>query len=64
MLMLNVKKIRLDMGITQSHASSEIGISDRAYRDIENGKSTPSFNTMKKMEKFFHKTYQELLLEV
>ena len=52
------------MGITQSHASSEIGISDRAYRDIENGKSTPSFNTMKKMEKFFHKTYQELLLEV
>ena len=62
--MLNLKKIRLDMGFTQSYVSSEIGISDRAYRDIESGKSNPSLKTIKELERFFNKTYQELLIEV
>lgn len=62
--MLNVKKLRIDMGVTQSHVSSEIGISSRAYRDIENGKASPSLKTITKMEKFFNKSYYELLLEV
>lgn len=62
--MLNIKKIRLDMGFSQCYVSSEIGISDRAYRDIENGKANPSLKTVKNLERFFNKTYQELLVEV
>ena len=40
--MLKVKQTRLNMGLTQYQIASELGISDRAYRDIENGKSKPS----------------------
>ncbi len=62
--MLNIKKLRMDMGLTQQYVSLKVGISDRAYRDIENGKATPSLNSIKGLEKLFHKPYQELLSEV
>lgn len=54
----------MDMGLTQQYVSLKVGISDRAYRDIENGKATPSLNSIKGLEKLFHKPYQELLSEV
>ena len=33
-------KIRYDLGLTQDKMSEKLGISERAYSDIENGRST------------------------
>ncbi len=62
--MLKVKQTRLNMGLTQYQIASELGISDRAYRDIENGKSKPSLVVVERMEKYFKQPYKELLNEV
>lgn len=62
--MLNIKAMRIDMDLSQLYVASEIGISDRAYRNIENGKSKPSIKTLEELERFFNKPYQELLQEV
>ena len=63
-IMLKVKQLRFNTGLTQYQLASELGISDRAYRDIENGKAIPSLKVVERMEKYFRQPYQELLKEV
>ena len=62
--MLYIEKLRDDMKLSQKYVAKQIGISDRAYRDIEKGKSKPAFKAITGMEEFFKISYTELLKQV
>lgn len=62
--MLSIEKRRVEMGLSQKYVAEQIGISDRAYRDIEKGKSRPAFKAITGMERFFDISYVELLKQI
>ncbi|MEB8172206.1 helix-turn-helix transcriptional regulator [Macrococcus caseolyticus] len=45
----NLKKLRLDAGLTQSELSNKLGCTMQYYNMIENGKKIPSVQLSKKI---------------
>ena len=48
---LKLKKLRIDMGLTQNELAQKIGISRSFYTNIENGKANPTLKTALKLKK-------------
>lgn len=59
--MLLIQKLRNEKGYTQVEISKRIGISDRAYRNIELGKSKPSYQVSINLQKLFNESIDKLL---
>jgi len=45
----NIKKLRMEKGISAKKLAEMSGVSDAAVLDIENGKSDPKFSTLQKI---------------
>lgn len=50
----NIKKLRLEMGITQKELASETGLSYKAIVNYENAYREPKSDAMEKLRDFFH----------
>lgn len=60
----NVKKLRQAHGLTQSYVASVLGISRRAYVDIENGKALPrTYERYEALATVLHVDISDLWLE-
>lgn len=55
-----LKKHRNKLGYTQNDIAIEIGITDRAYRNLELGKSKPSYEIVLALEDLFQTNHREL----
>jgi len=62
--MNNLKKLRLEQGITQENIAERLGLTSRGYRYIENGNFQPSYRSIKALEDYFKKTIDYLLAQV
>lgn len=59
--MLLLQSLRNEKGYTQLEVASKIGISDRAYRNIEHGKSKPSYAVSMNLQSLFNESIIKLL---
>lgn len=59
--MLLIQKLRKEKGYTQIQISNKISISDRAYRNIELGKSKPSYQVSINLQNLFNESIDKLL---
>ncbi len=50
-----IKKARKEMGISQKQLAGYLRVSDKAVSSYEVGRTTPSFETIKKIGKIVHK---------
>lgn len=55
-----LKAIRINNGFTQNEAAKKLGISLSALINYENGKTLPNVAVIKKMEKVYNTTYDEI----
>lgn len=60
----NLRRIREAKGLTQSEMADRAGISRIAYRNIENGSSTPKVSTLQNIAAGVDVTLQDLLVPV
>lgn len=51
---VRLKEIRKNKAVSQKVVGEAVGISDRAYSDIEKGKSKPAFETFIAMAEYFN----------
>lgn len=58
----NLRKIRVEIGLSQSDLSEQIGITEKYYNTIENGKKWGSFATLVKLANALNIEPYELLL--
>jgi transcriptional regulator with XRE-family HTH domain len=56
-----MKSLRTSKNEAQWQTADSIGVSERAYRKIENGENLPSYKSVKALEKHFKKTIGYLL---
>lgn len=59
--MLLLQKLRNEKGYTQIDVAKRIGISDRALRNIELGKSKPSYKVAINLQTLFNESIDKLL---
>ncbi len=59
--MIELKKLRLDFGFTQSEIANKLGISQQAYANYESGKRQPDQNTLIKIADIFDVSTDYLL---
>ncbi len=50
-----IKKARKELGISQKQLARRLRLSDKAISSYEVGRTTPSFDTIKKISKVVHK---------
>ncbi len=50
-----IKKARKELGISQKQLARRLRLSDKAISSYEVGRTSPSFNTIKKISKIVHK---------
>jgi len=50
-----IKKARKEIGLSQKQLASALRLSDKAVSSYEVGRTTPSFETIKKIGKIVHK---------
>ena len=60
--MTNLRKIRLELGLSQNDLSEKIGITEKYYNTIEKGKKWGSFATLVKLANALNIEPYELLL--
>lgn len=59
----NIKRIRKSKGITQVHVAKEIGIPYQTYNNYENGKRTPTPETLLEIAKFLNEPIENFFKE-
>ena len=57
----NIKYERERRGWTLDEVAEQIGITKQSISAIENGESDPSYRTLCKLEKLFHRSHKSLL---
>ena len=50
-----IRKARKEIGISQKQLAKILSVSDKAVSSYEVGRTTPSFNTIRKISKVVHK---------
>ena len=60
MLKDNIKKARLDAGLTQIEVAEKLGVAQAQYARWENGGRNPKDETVKKLAKIFGVTFYKL----
>lgn len=50
----NIKKLRLELSLTQQEVSDGSGVDIKTYRNIEKGSAQPRLDTMQALYNFFH----------
>lgn len=61
--MLNIKKHRTALRLSQAVVAKELNISVRMYQFLESGQRKPSWKTQERLENFFGIPARELLAE-
>lgn len=57
----NVKKFRLEFGLTQKKLAEQVNLKRNTISDVENGKILLSINSLKRVAKVFNCTIDELV---
>lgn len=57
----NVKKFRLELGLTQKKLAEQVDLKRNTISDVENGKMLLSINSLKRVAKVFGCTIDELV---
>ena len=60
MLKDNIKKARLDAGLTQIEVAEKLGVAQAQYARWENGGRNPKDETVKKLAEIFGVTFDKL----
>ena len=60
MLKDNIKKARLDAGLTQIEVAEKLGVAQAQYARWENGGRNPTDETVKKLAEIFGVTFDKL----
>ena len=60
MLKDNIKKARLDAGLTQKEVAEKLGVAQAQYARWENGGRNPKDETVEKLAKIFGVTFDKL----
>ena len=60
MLKDNIKKARLDAGLTQIEVAEKLGVAQAQYARWENGGRNPKDETVKKLAEIFGVTFEKL----
>ena len=60
MLKDNIKKARLNVGLTQSEVAEKLGVAQAQYARWENGGRNPKDETVKKLAEIFGVTFDKL----
>ncbi|WP_394405363.1 helix-turn-helix domain-containing protein [Streptococcus sp. 20-1249] len=63
MFIKNLKRLRLEKGLTQKQVAQAIKTSQQCYMRWETGKTSPTLNTLEKLAQFFGVTVSELVAE-
>ena len=58
---ITLKMARVGKGLTQREAADQIGVTDTTLRKYERGESFPDVPTIKKIEKAYGVTYDQLI---
>ena len=58
--MFTLKALRVNKGYTQPEAAELIGVGEKAYCSWEQGKTFPNAIQIKKIEKVFDTTYDQI----
>ncbi len=58
---MNLKKIRLTQGKTQSEVSKAVNINQNTYSNYENEKTDPTIETLINLARYFHTTIDSLV---
>lgn len=59
----NLKRLRIERGLTQQQVGEQLGTSKQAYSQWESGNRSPSQKTLEKLAKFFNVSVSYLLGE-
>lgn len=60
MLKDNIKKARLDVGLTQKEVAEKLGVAQAQYARWENGGRNPKDETVEKLAKIFNTSFETL----
>ena len=60
MLKDNIKKARLDAGLTQKEVGEKLGVAQAQYARWENGGRNPKDETVEKLAKIFNTSFETL----
>ena len=60
MLKDNIKKARLDAGLTQLEVAEKLGVAQAQYARCENGGRNPKDDTVEKLAKIFNTSFETL----
>lgn len=60
-MMLRLKELRLDKGLSQQNVADFLGVSQQAYANYESGKREPEYESLVKLSEFFDTTTDYLL---
>lgn len=58
---VTLKALRANKGMTQEEAAKVIGVSRYTWQNYERGKTFPDVPTIKKIEKKFNVTYNDII---
>lgn len=58
---VTLKALRANKGMTQEEAAKAIGVSQYTWQNYEHGKTFPDVPTIKKIEKKFNVTYNDII---
>lgn len=61
MVKMTIKAARINMGLAQKAAASEIGVSNKTLSNWENGKSFPNVQQIEKLCDVYNVTYNDLI---
>lgn len=61
--MTRLKEERNKLKLTQNQVATANHISESMYYQLESGRKKPSFETMEKLSRFFHKSVDYLFFE-
>lgn len=56
----NLKRLRIERGLTQQQVGEQLGTSKQAYSYLESGQHTPRFETIKKLANIFGVTPEKI----
>lgn len=60
-MMLTLKAIRANCGLSQKEAGEKIGVSEYTWSNYEKGKTFPDVPTLKKIESEFGISYNQII---
>ena len=56
-----LRKLRLEKGLTQENVALELGITQKAYSDIENGKRDVTVGELKVLSRLYGRSVEEIM---